>query len=81
MSRFTELNALQTGGLQPKSPVPGLIRSLEDAQHNEHPQPILVHPLWFRTMCVECGGVAVGPQRSTLAVALVDRIKHQESHP
>jgi hypothetical protein len=68
-------------------PVDGLIRSVEDAQANEHAYPILVHPAWFQTVCVACGGIAVAPQRSTVAGALTDRIVHarmhtvQESHP
>lgn len=63
-----------------KPPVPGLIRSLDDAQANTHPYPILVHPLWFRTLCVACGAIAIAPQRSSIAVALVDRANHEESH-
>lgn len=63
-----------------KPPVPGLIRDLLEAATNIHPYPILVHPLWFRTLCIACGGIAVGPQRSTVALALVDRDTHRESH-
>lgn len=79
MSRYTDLNALETTPIT-AAPVAGIIRSLADAQTNVHPYPILVHPLWFRTLCIECNGIAVGPQRSTLQVAIADRIKHQESH-
>jgi hypothetical protein len=61
-------------------PVDGLIRSLQDATDNVHPQPILVHPLWFRVVCVPCGGYSVAPQRSTIAAALADRIAHARTH-
>lgn len=63
-----------------KPPIPGLIHDLADTETNTHPYPILVHPLWFRTMCIECGGNAAGPYRSTIALALVDREVHARSH-
>jgi hypothetical protein len=59
-----------------KPTLAGLVRSLDDAQTNTHPYPILVHPLWFRTLCVSCGAVAVGPERSTIALAVTDRMVH-----
>ena len=59
-----------------KPPVDGIIRTVEDAQANTHPYPILYHPLWFRTLCLECGAIAVAPERSTVAAALTDRISH-----
>lgn len=62
------------------SSITGLIRSVEDAAANEHAYPILVHPLWFRTVCVACSGIAVAPQRSTVAGALTDRIVHARQH-
>lgn len=61
--------------------IPGLIRSIWDAETNSHPYPILVHPDWFRTLCIACGATPVGPPRSTIQVAIADRITHQESHP
>lgn len=60
--------------------VDGLIRSLQDATDNVHPYPILVHPLWFRVVCVACNGHAAGPQRATIATALADRIAHAKQH-
>jgi hypothetical protein len=78
----TSMNATTPGAID------GLIRSVEDAQVNAHAYPILVHPAWFQTVCGACGGIAVAPQRSTVAGALTDRIVHarqhdnaEESHP
>lgn len=66
--------------IERKPPLEGIIRTVEDAATNTHPYPILYHPLWFRTLCIACGAIAIAPQRSTLAVALADRIAHERSH-
>ena len=62
-----------------KPPVPGLVRTLEEAASNQHPLPIIMtSDYYFRLMCAYCDHV--GELRSVLQTAIADRIKHERSH-
>jgi|307.fasta_scaffold04797_4 hypothetical protein len=79
MTRFKQLKTLATAPYE-KPPVPGVLKTAEDAAANTHPYPIFFHPLYFVCVCVECGCKEVGPRRSDLLGALYDRAKHAETH-